>query len=332
MTKAKKENSEIQKNSEAILIKSQIQLIEKMLKERRDRFEKILNDNADKFFTFFLNYVYKNPKLLYCEPSQLIALLIEISKLNLMIGYNLVDIVPFYDNTKKKYLPTIIIGYQGYVELLYRSGHIKVVYAKIVKEKDKFEISYGTDGKLIHIPNFSEDNKEIIGAYAYAETIEGGRVYDFIPLSEIQRIRQRSKMADGFAWVNDFEAMSKKTALRQLVKYLPKYVYQDKIINAIKIDEAQEWDKIKYENEEVIIDYEDTKETKNNINEIKEKAKKFINEKSSNSELKVENKESTPEAQTSKNENSGPRNSDLIELLFNENNQNQVKQNKETQK
>lgn len=261
-----------------IKINESVKQLELILKKRKNRFEEILQNNADRFIQLFLNYSVKNPLVLQCEKVSLISAVLDIARIGLEIGFGQVDIVPFYDSKKKIYMPQIIIGYQGYLELLYRSGFIKTCYANIVYENDEFECSYGSAGRLYHKPNYT-NRGEIIGAYAYAETNSEGKVYVFLTTDEIEKIRKQSKQADGFAWSNGYEAMAKKTALRQLVKWLPKFSI---IINkAIQIDEASEWGKIKVNKDELTIEpsYEKKKEV--DIQKAKEviKDKLFEDEK-----------------------------------------------------
>jgi recombination protein RecT len=40
-------------------------------------------------------------------------------------------------------------------------------------------------------------------------------------VEDVEKIRKRSKAADNGPWVTDWEAMAKKTAIKQLCKYLP---------------------------------------------------------------------------------------------------------------
>lgn len=116
----------------------------------------------------------------------------------------------------------LIIGYQGYVSLLYESGFVKDVQAHEVYEGDDFEYQYGTDSRLRHTPGGEPNPMAITHAYAIAHTTQGGVIFEVITRKEIDSIRARSKAADNGPWVTDYAMMCRKTALRRLQKWLPK--------------------------------------------------------------------------------------------------------------
>lgn len=146
----------------------------------------------------------------------------------------------------------VIVDYQGYVELAYRSGKVEYVQASVVYENDDWEFEYGTGHKLRHRPMVDvssgrPDRGAKIAAYAYAKIVHGGTPFEWMWWPDIMAIRDNSqgfKRAKRFydeavqkanggpvrlpkawlttPWVAFEDAMARKTPFRQLQKWLPK--------------------------------------------------------------------------------------------------------------
>ena len=129
-------------------------------------------------------------------------------------------LVPFRNNKEKRVDVTLIIGYQGLIELAYRSGRVMSLVAHVVHEHDQFDYELGTNERIVHRPE-SGDRGEVVGAYAIAKLVGGGQVFDFMTAADIHKRRDRSKAGDSGPWKTDYEAMCRKTAVRQLFKWLP---------------------------------------------------------------------------------------------------------------
>lgn len=113
-----------------------------------------------------------------------------------------------------------IPGYKGLLELCRRSNQIASVFAQTVHESDKFEIVYGTEQQLRHVPAL-KDKGDVVGAYAYAKLKDGTEQYEYMTREEVEAVRARSKSKDNGPWVTDWEEMAKKTVLKRLTKTLP---------------------------------------------------------------------------------------------------------------
>lgn len=104
-----------------------------------------------------------------------------------------------------------------------RSGEISSVVAEVVHEKDVFEIEYGMEPKLIHKPFIDGDPGPMRGAYVVvrfrAEGVEP--VIKYMPKSEIEAHKRRSKASSYGPWVTDYDEMAKKTVFRSVFKWLP---------------------------------------------------------------------------------------------------------------
>lgn len=123
---------------------------------------------------------------------------------------------------------TFQIGYQGYLELVMRTGKVRRVEVERVYSRDKFEALKGSEGFVRFEPDwFAEDRGDLIGWYALVE-LEGG-VVQWRTISkkavEAHRDQYAPKGKSGQVtgpWASHFEAMGDKTAFLQLVRWLPK--------------------------------------------------------------------------------------------------------------
>ena len=118
-----------------------------------------------------------------------------------------------------------IVGYQGYVELMYRAGAVSSVVAEVVYTGDEFDYQPGRDEKPHHCINWdSPDRGSLRLVYAYAP-MRGGATSKVVVLNkaDIQRIKKSSQGSDSdySPWVTNEAAMWLKSAVRQLQKWVP---------------------------------------------------------------------------------------------------------------
>ena len=186
----------------------------------------------DRLCRITLTTIRTNTKLLSCSIESLLAATMQAAQLGLEPGLlGQCYFVPFGNSV------TFIIGYRGLIDLVRRSGQIVSLGASPIYSKDRFLYRKGFDEKLEHEPNFS-DRGELIGFYAYATTKDGGRYADVMTLTEVNKIRSRSKAGNSGPWVTDFEEMGKKTVFRRLSKWLPLSIEQQAVIRS---DEEKEY-------------------------------------------------------------------------------------------
>ncbi|MET8404490.1 recombinase RecT [Streptomyces sp900116325] len=130
-------------------------------------------------------------------------------------------LLPFFNNRMGAYEVQLVIGYQGMVKLFWQSPIAKGLDARVVKENDLFDYEYGLEPFLKHKP--AKGNRgRTIAYYAVARTTSGGAVFLVLDRDDIEEIRKRSKSKDKGPWMSDYDAMAKKTCVRQLFKMLPK--------------------------------------------------------------------------------------------------------------
>ncbi|WP_462419981.1 recombination protein RecT [Salinicoccus sp. Marseille-QA3877] len=163
------------------------------------------------------------PQLKEADVSSLLGAVMQSAQLGLEPGpMGHCYFLPFRNNKKGTTEVTFIIGYRGMIDLARRSGHIQSIYAHAVYENDEFNYELGLHADLKHKP--AEENRgQFKGAYAVAHFKDGGYQFEYMPKSEIEKRRARSKAGNSkySPWSTDYEEMAKKTVIRYMWKYLP---------------------------------------------------------------------------------------------------------------
>src|SRR5437588_7550283 len=109
------------------------------------------------------------------------------------------------------------------VELAYRSGKVRRVSATVVREGDAFAFRYGTRALLDHVPAGAPAEREWLAVYAVAELTNGGKPFEVLYPEDVEARRKRSALGkqNKGPWADDTEAMWRKSAVRQLQRWLP---------------------------------------------------------------------------------------------------------------
>lgn len=192
------------------------QLMVKMAKEIEAALPSMLS--SERFQRVALTAFSNNEKLQQCEPMSFIAAMMESAQLGLEPNTPLGQayLIPYGNKVQFQ------IGYKGLLELAQRSGKIKTLYAHEVRENDEFDIDYGLEQKLIHKPLLRGNRGEVIGYYAVYHLDTGGHSFVFMTKQEIlDHAMKFSKTFKFGPWQTDFDAMAKKTVIKQLLKYAP---------------------------------------------------------------------------------------------------------------
>ena len=192
---------------------------------------------SDRLARIALNSIRTTPKLLECSLPSLIGAVMQAAKLGLepnTLGQ--CYLVPFWNSKRRQFEAQFIVGYQGFIDLFYRSGKVVTVYAGAVYTKDKFDFKYGINETLEHEPARVDRGDEITYFYAYAKMTGGAYRFVVLTKEEVDKARnQYSRAKDSGPWITNYEEMGCKTAIRRLQKWLPKSV---EIIEVMKADET----------------------------------------------------------------------------------------------
>jgi len=114
-------------------------------------------------------------------------------------------------------------GYQGFIELTYRSGKVDFIDTQLVHEKDKCEYQLGSAPYIHHRPCVSGDAGPVLFGYAIAFLKEAKfPKIEIMSNAQLEVIRGRSRAKDNGPWKTDEEEMKRKTLIRRIWKYLPK--------------------------------------------------------------------------------------------------------------
>lgn len=172
--------------------------------------------SIDRLSRVALSELRTNPKLLGCSPPSLMNAVVKAAQLGLEVGGSLghAYLVPY------KTEATLIVGYRGLIALARRSGEIQSITARVVHENDAFEVEFGLEEKLRHVPAIDNPGP-MTHVYAVAKLMGGGVQYDLMTKAEVEAIRKRSRAGSSGPWVSDPEEMAKKTVVRRLCKFLP---------------------------------------------------------------------------------------------------------------
>jgi len=171
------------------------------------------------------------------DPGSFLAALLDAARLGLEPGTEQYYLVPFKDR-QRGYVVQGIAGYQGEIELMYRSGAVRSVVVELVKQRDVFiwrPGAYddhrpprweGPQTKPYHEVDWFGDRGDTIGVYAYAELATGG-TSKVVVLNrrDIEQARNASASyklkPEASPWTTHYDAMVAKTAAHRLRKWVP---------------------------------------------------------------------------------------------------------------
>jgi len=153
--------------------------------------------------------------LVNCSPQSFAGALLTAAALGLEPGVNgEAYLVPY------KRECTLIIGYQGYAKLFYQHPLARHIAAHVVYENDEFDYAYGLEPFLHHKPARGDRGK-VIYYYAAASLSTGAGDFVVLTPEEVKKLRGGKVGTSGD--VDDPQRwMERKTAMRQLVKTLPR--------------------------------------------------------------------------------------------------------------
>ena len=178
---------------------------------------------ADRLARIVLTEVRRIPRLAQCTRESFAGALMTCAQLGLEPGSATGEayLLPFKNGRTGKYEVSFVMGYQGMARLYWQSPLARSLDAQVVYQHDEFDYAYGLEPKLVHKPALGERGAPI-AYYAVATLTSGGSAFVVLSPGDVERIKQRSKAKDDGPWQTDYDAMARKTAVRQLFKLLPK--------------------------------------------------------------------------------------------------------------
>lgn len=178
--------------------------------------------NSTAFVRAALSVVASSPQLEQADPRTVLGGIMLAAQLKLEIGPALghFHLTPRKQGGKQICLP--IIGYQGYIELAYRSGRIEKIETFLIREGDKFDHGANSErGRFFDwSPADYDEQRDWTGVVATAKVRGAGTVWEYLPKEKV--LARRPSYWENGPWKSDEQAMVRKTAVRALAPYLPK--------------------------------------------------------------------------------------------------------------
>lgn len=200
----------------------------------------VLGEKKSEFVSNLISVVSGNPALQQCEPMSLIFTAMKATALNLPIEPSLgkAAIIPYNDTKAGVVKAQFQVMRDGWVELLQRTGQVKVITNEPVHEgelvkKNKFTGDYVFDEE-------QRISDKIIGYMAYVRLTNGFEKTVYWTVEEVnahaKKYSQTFKLGYGL-WIDNYDAMALKTVLKHLIKkYSPTSVSY--VTKALELDQA----------------------------------------------------------------------------------------------
>lgn len=186
--------------------------------------------DTDHFVRSALTEFRLNPQLAECSVPSVLGYFMQAAACGLEPASVLGQCYPVPFNNRKTGQKEVqfILSYRGMLSIARRSGEIASVISEAVHEKDEFDVEYGLEPKLTHKPYLDGDPGALKGCYVVVRFKGDGvePLIKYMPKSEIDKHRARSKASSSGPWVTDYEEMAKKTVFRSIFKWLPVSIEQ----------------------------------------------------------------------------------------------------------
>jgi len=194
--------------------------------------------NEDALIRVAISAIQRTPKLLECTTNSIITALINCAYYGLCpeSQTNEAHLVPFKNTC------VLITGYQGLIKMATNSGVVSHVEVSHVYKNDTFYVQKGTDKLINHIPA-EGDPGSYIGSYCVVVYASGNK--DFEYLTKEQGLAHGKRFSKTFTfkdspWQIDIPSMVLKTAVRMIMKFVPKSPQSERLHIAIAKEELME--------------------------------------------------------------------------------------------
>jgi len=194
------------------------------IEANRSQFEEQLAGalNSTAFIRAALSTISDSPALQQATPQSILGSIMLAAQLKLEIGPALGHfyLTPRKVDGTQTCLP--IIGYQGYIELAYRSGRIEKIETFLVRDGDKFDHGANSErGRFFDwAPADFDEKRDWTGVVAMAKIRGAGTVWTYLPKDKV--LARRPSYWSSTPWKSNEEEMARKTGIRALAPYMPK--------------------------------------------------------------------------------------------------------------
>ena len=184
-----------------------------IITEHQNKFLDVM-ENPEKFErtkNLFISAVNKNPKLASCSPVSLMGCLKKIAQLDIDItSEDMAYLVPYKNEAQ------VQLSYKALMAIAYNKG-AKRIDAQIVYKDDDFDIDLDKGKINIHKPG--EKRIEIAGVYGLVELSNGTVLVEYLTHDQIMKAKAKSRGTQ--FWNAGLEQMSRKTAIKAVLKKIP---------------------------------------------------------------------------------------------------------------
>jgi recombination protein RecT len=204
------------------------------------RIKEMLDDRASDFTTSVISLAGQDPKVMECEPRSLFNACLTAASMRLPVSKELgmAHIIPYKNNKLSKVEAQLQLGWRAYVQMAQRSGEYLTIAAAPVY-RGQLVSSDPLRGNVYDFRPEAKLSDDVLG-YASLFILRNGFEKDmFMTVEELmqhgKRYSQSFKSNYG-PWVDNFDAMAKKTVLKLLIKnFGPMSIDMAKAVN---VDQA----------------------------------------------------------------------------------------------
>jgi recombination protein RecT len=109
----------------------------------------------------------------------------------------------------------------GLMKLARNSGEIASISAHVAYKGEKFRVVLGDEERIEHERDLDMADGEIVAAYAVATLKNGEKIREVMTRAQIEKVRNVSRAKNNGPWVQWYDQMAIKSAIRRLSKRLP---------------------------------------------------------------------------------------------------------------
>ena len=151
-----------------------------------------------------------NQSLQDCDPSSLVTSCVEAANLGLDIGtLGSCWVIPYGRQA------TLVVGYQGLIDLAIRSGTVKAIHCNVVRKNDEYGANQTAFFHNYDPFALEAERDEIVGVYTIIELANGASQYETMNIEQVEKVRQSSAARNSGPWTEHWDRMAIKTVLRR---------------------------------------------------------------------------------------------------------------------
>src|SRR5699024_2609101 len=218
------QGNQVQKNKGKPTI---AKLIERMEPEIKRALPKHIT--PDRMARITLTAIRNTPKLAEADQMSLLSAVMQSAQLGLEPNTPLGEayLIPYENRSRGTVEAQFQMGYKGLLSLAHRTNEYQAIYAHEVYPNDEFHFELGLHKDLRHIPADIPEGDPVY-YYAVYHLQNGG--FDFTVWSTEKVKKHATEYSQAYKrrwsspWKSDFDAMAKKTVLKDVLKYAPKSI------------------------------------------------------------------------------------------------------------